>query len=136
MLVPYLYWFICHFYLIWVRLEDLPKYGWLGILPGSYQGFDGCVSRGALPRPPWRALVRFDFGVGLGRTQTVSHGCSSHMFIPEQYFFIQMCPISGGPSQCNAQVVVAETIFNHKILLLISLPGILPPRVAHLMGNS
>ena len=30
MLVPYLCWFICHFYLIWVRLEDLPEHGWLG----------------------------------------------------------------------------------------------------------
>jgi len=45
------------------------KFGWLRVLPGSYRGFEGCVSSGALPRTPWvlpGSDLGFDSGVSPG----------------------------------------------------------------------
>ena len=34
------------------------EFGWLGLLLGSYRGFESWVSPGALPRPPLAASLR------------------------------------------------------------------------------
>ena len=50
-------------YLIYLPYMDVsegarPNMGWWKVLPGSYLGFEGGVSPGALPRTPWNRVQR------------------------------------------------------------------------------